>query len=210
MDSDGTNQTNITKTPDVDELYPDFSPDGSRMCLYLGDLGPGSGPGSGIYVMNADGSDPTRLTDEHAGVGCEWSPDGKKIAYSYHPDFRGGKWPDDVYVMNADGSGKVNLTSNPERDTSPTWSPDGMRIAFASDRDGDYEIYTMRSDGSNVAHVTANSNTKDVDPDWHFDYSEAPAQEKPLSNTGGTAILAPAMGLLLISGAVVRSVVRKR
>jgi Tol biopolymer transport system component len=50
--------------------------------------------------------------------------------------------------MNADGSGQINLTNNPAADDVPSWSPDGRRIAFASDRDGNREIYVMNADGS--------------------------------------------------------------
>jgi dipeptidyl aminopeptidase/acylaminoacyl peptidase len=54
---------------------------------------------------------------------------------------------EEVYVMNPDGSGPVNLTNNPAIDLKPAWSPDGKRIAFASNRDGgdfnSFEIYVM-------------------------------------------------------------------
>ena len=49
--------------------------------------------------------------------------------------------------MNADGSGKRNLTRNPARDGSPSWSPDGRRIAFVSNRDGRLEAHVMNADG---------------------------------------------------------------
>jgi hypothetical protein len=161
MDADGSNQTNITNTPALFEYYPDWSPDGSKMCLYRGS----GDEDTGIYIMNADGSNPTRLTDEFSGVDCEWSPDGTKIAYSYHPEFSGSAWPDDVYVMNADGSGKTNLTNSPAHDVYGGWSPDGTRMVFSSDRDGDFEIYTMNPDGSDVTQITTNSWT-DGGPDW--------------------------------------------
>jgi TolB protein len=67
--------------------------------------------------------------------------------------------------MNADGGDPVRLTTDPARDSDPTWSPDGARIAFASERDGNLEIYVMNADGSNPRRVTNNPGT-DLVPDW--------------------------------------------
>ncbi|MDE0205713.1 MAG: hypothetical protein OXP66_06780, partial [Candidatus Tectomicrobia bacterium] len=53
--------------------------------------------------------------------------------------------------MNADGSGVTRLTDNDAADRSPAWSPDGQRIAFDSDRDGDFDIYVMNAAGEPVA-----------------------------------------------------------
>ena len=69
------------------------------------------------------------------------------------------------YIMNVDGSGVSRLTDNSANDEHPDWSPDGRRIAFISDRDGDYEIYVMNADGSDVIQLTDNS-TDDVLPSW--------------------------------------------
>src|SRR3989442_1750383 len=79
-----------------------------------------------VYVMNADGSHQTNLTnnavlDEQPA----WSPDGTKIAFRTDRDGNS-----EVYVMNADGSHPVNLTKNAANDQDPAWSPDGTKIAF--------------------------------------------------------------------------------
>ena len=67
--------------------------------------------------------------------------------------------------MNADGTGQTRLTNNAGDDRSPTWSPDGQKIAFASDRDGNVEIYVMNADGTGQTNLTNNGDI-DLWPDW--------------------------------------------
>jgi Tol biopolymer transport system component len=67
--------------------------------------------------------------------------------------------------MDADGSNLKRLTDHPDDDRWPTWSPDGTRIAFQSDRDGNWEIYLMNADGSGLFRLTENDK-KDTEPAW--------------------------------------------
>ena len=60
----------------------------------------------------------------------------------------------DIYVMDADGGNARKLTKN-GRSWRPSWSPDGERIAFVSDR-GDLEIYVMKADGRKPRNLTNN------------------------------------------------------
>ena len=66
--------------------------------------------------------------------------------------------------MNADASGQTRLTNN-GRNLEHVWSPSGNKIAFHSDRDGNWEVYVMNSDGSNQTRLTNNS-AIDSAPDW--------------------------------------------
>ena len=117
-----------------------------------------------IYVMNADGSNQVRLTQNDAtDYVPTWSPDGSKIAFA---SARDGET--EIFVMNADGSNQVQLTQNNVVDVSPTWSPDGTKIAFVSTRDGDWEIYVMNADGSNQVNLTQND-VNDGFPTWSPD-----------------------------------------
>jgi TolB protein len=67
--------------------------------------------------------------------------------------------------MNADGSGARRLTREPSLDLSPTWSPDGKRIAFVSDRSGTPQIYVMNADGSSTRRLTFQGNYNQT-PAW--------------------------------------------
>ena len=58
--------------------------------------------------------------------------------------------------MNVDGSRPTRLTDNPAYDLNPCFSHDGSKIAFVSDRDGNFEIYIMNIDGSGVTRLTDN------------------------------------------------------
>ena len=70
-----------------------------------------------------------------------------------------------IYVINADGTRQTRLTNNSAFDASPTWSPDGPKITFYSDRDGNLEIYVMDADGTGQIRLTAND-TGDRLPAW--------------------------------------------
>jgi TolB protein len=142
------------------DATPSLSPDGKRVLF----VSTRDDPEGEIYVMNVDGTGVTRLT---FAAGYDetpvWSKDGKEIAFSStrdaaNPTSEYGRYEnDEIYTMNADGSGVTRLTYNAQTDLSPTWSSDGKRIAFASDRDatgGGTSIYSMNADGTGVTRLT--------------------------------------------------------
>jgi len=153
MNSDGSH---LNRLGNVEGQGPDWSPDGSKIVYFNYVDG-----GGDISVMNADGSNPIKLTDNPSE---DWwpkfSPDGSKIVFQSKRD---GNF--EIYTMSIDGSSPVRLTNNSADDEDPNWSPDGTRLAFISMRDGHYEIYNMNADGSNQTRIT-NTNGHAIDPDW--------------------------------------------
>ncbi|MEN6516616.1 MAG: hypothetical protein ABFC38_00305 [Methanospirillum sp.] len=117
-----------------------------------------------IYVMNADGTGPTRLTvNEQFDSWPSWSPDGSRVVYVHEPVDSAAGNSMEIYVMNADVSNPTRLTVNNAIDYMPSWSPDGSRIAFISNRayeaaGYDYsspcDIYVMNADGTNPTRLT--------------------------------------------------------
>ena len=160
MNADGSGQMNLSNSPSSDEWGPAWSPDGKQIAF--NSTREGGLPQ--LFVMNADGTGATRLTEQEAEYPA-WSPDGSTIAFmSSLPDY-------DIYVVNVDGSGLRRLTTTPGEDGWPAWSPDGKTIVFESERDdcgrsnspdckrsGDigpfFGLWMMKADGSEQIRLT--------------------------------------------------------
>ncbi len=168
INADGTGKRRLRETGG-NFLDVVWSPDGMRIAYSEG----ASIARSNLWLMNADGSGLTRLThhDESSGVYSRspaWSPDTRYLAFRSNRDGN-----DEIYVLSITSnfgetalSSTFRLTNNPASDTDPAWSPDGSQIAFASNRDGNFEIYkTTWYTEANAERLTNNS-ASDTKPEW--------------------------------------------
>ena len=128
------------------ERQPSYSPDGRRIAFQAS-----APPRQDIWLSDADGSNPTRLTRDVGSSGSpSWSPDGRWVAF----DSRGDDAQRDVWTIGADGSGLRRVTSSAANDIVPSWSHDGRFIYFASDRTGRAEVYRVPAGGGPEEQLT--------------------------------------------------------
>ena len=154
MDPDGNDPINLTNHKWHD-VRPSWSSDGSKMTFVSYRTGAAFDPRH-IFVMNADGTKRRNLTSDTVLTDSwnpTWSPDGRKIAFNSRRHIA-KVTHDDIFVITADGKELEQLTVGPGLNWSPVYSPDGTKIAFASNRDGDFHIYLMDTNGRNVVRLT--------------------------------------------------------
>jgi Tol biopolymer transport system component len=177
INADGTGQTVLTTGGSIRDSNPVYSPDGSKIAFDRN-----AGSGRNIVVMNADGTNPITITTSSSfssvNMDPTWSPDGQKIAFISD---RNGARRLEIFVVNVDGTGLTQLTTNVQlgadgqgpvygNDFEPSWSPDGSKIAFSSNRVAlnNIEIYSMNPDGSNQTQL-ANLSGNERGPTWSPD-----------------------------------------
>lgn len=132
--------------------YPSFYPDGKT-------LGFGDGPRNILYRMD-EGGVPVAIAkqDQVLSGMSSVSPDGKWVAFAGQPNKGQVYNQEDNQIWLADGSGAAHpLEANPGQGRTPSWSPDGTRLAFESDRGSvshQYAVFVINRDGTGLVQVT--------------------------------------------------------
>jgi Tol biopolymer transport system component len=163
MNCTGTDLQQLTSLPGRN-MGPDWSSDGSKIAFYTHFDADNTWS---IYVMDADGGNVTRLTNNSGDWDWspQWSPDGTKLLFArmYPSDYHS-----DIWMINADGSDLHRV--GPVIGFGPKWSSDGEKIIY-SGLAGDYEIFSMDTSGANQVQLTDNS-AEDYWPSWSPDGSK--------------------------------------
>ena len=199
MNSDGSGLKRLTDTVDKRRMGysnedPSRSPDLKKIAFtrvvseYPASVDPGTSASAGsagpsriqvpyVFVMNADGSDETRLVNM-AATKPDWSPDGKQIVFSSDENWTlSGVAEDsdcDLYVMSADGLGTPKKLSNGLGcESNPSWSPDGTKIVYTRALSGDLDIYVIdaccEEGDTNEPQQLTDDDLDDTDPAWSPD-----------------------------------------
>jgi TolB protein len=120
-----------------------------------------------IYIMDADGSNIQKITDQGYAVSPSWSPNGLLLAFSwirnYGPGVVGGA---DIYLMDIASHQIVQLTHDSGRNDFPSWSPDGRHIVFQSTRGGTEQIWSVLADGTHLQQLTREG--RNTQPNWSY------------------------------------------
>jgi TolB protein len=148
--------TKITPPADTGSASdPAFSADGSRIAFVSQRDG-----NAEIYVMNADGTGATRVTNDPQADGRPaFSADGQALVF--HSSRPAGK--QQIWTVNVDGTGLTQLTRD-SVNSSPTVSPDGQMVAYVSTRNKDGDIWLMGRDGSNQRQFTRSAQQRESEP----------------------------------------------
>jgi len=106
------------------------------------------------------------ITSTRVDANPEFSPDGKRIAFTSGRFSRSGSY--EIWVCDSDGSNAVQLTSFGAEAGTPRWSPDSQRIAFDSNVEGRWEIYVIHVNGGKPRRITLGPGSSDS-PSWSRD-----------------------------------------
>lgn len=163
MDADGSHQTDLGVG-----FIPTFSPDGKRLAF--------TWAGRGLGIMNVDGSDRHVLTNE--GWGCEWSPDGRWLAYGSSNRSPTGVFAGNLTLIDVNTKEKrLLLQGDPaERFTNilwnMAWSPDSRQIIFYGNRrNGGSQTAIVSTEGSNKEYRVVSDGDISANFSWHPDGS---------------------------------------
>jgi Tol biopolymer transport system component len=147
MNADGSGKKPLFHREGLSAFNSVWAPTGDLIALCVGRYFRAPGlPSSQIALIKPDGSGYREIAEEGVNNGFpSWSPDGKRLVYK-----RGKQ-----LVIQSIADGKITpLTDGSHWDNFPQWSPKGDVIMFTTDRDGDFELYTIHPDGSATRRIT--------------------------------------------------------
>jgi TolB protein len=169
MNADGSGLTQLTDDLPIHHM-PLWSPDGSQIAFTVYGTPTGTLLRADLYVMNADGSGLKKLAEQIGGIGLSWSSDSAQLVYSQiDPGGATEQNPhgnSNLYIVDVASGQSRQLTANEADDEYPVWSPNGQYIAFGSNREGEFNLWLLRPDGTDLRRL---ENERAIYPYWSPD-----------------------------------------
>ena len=189
MDDDGHNSIRLTT---ISPLWPVWSPDGKQIAFGKSlPPGPMGRQREAIVIINNDGSNEHRLTNDHEDnlngnrifeTSCDWSPDGQHMVFT---SARSGR--SEIWTINIRTKSLQQLTDTEGSSVFPSWSPDGKYIAYRDDPPRGFStIYVMLSNGDRQRELApGDSELRRNFPRWSLDGQSVVYTEETFRPVGG-------------------------
>lgn len=173
MDSNGTNIKKLSVYPEdendnksselITEIHPNYVNDSTILFVSTrDDLKNYPYSKASVYSMNLGTQEITEsFRTTYTSIYPSISPDGNKIVFTGHDE---NDW--EIFLSDLSKNGAVTqITNDDSSDRFASWSPDGKWLVFHSDRDGNFELYKMKMDGSELTRITSNE-VNDYTASW--------------------------------------------
>jgi TolB protein len=175
----------LTKTPDIAERQPAWSPDGRWIAHFAGSAREGD-----LWIVTPDGATSRRLTSDPYIEACPaWSPDGERIVFSASR----GQEPPALWILDVADTSVARLSTEKRRVHEPAWSPDDKEIVYYGVESGDEQVWSVPAAGGTPRRLSHHA-TQSWSAAWSPSSEELVFSGYRSASTGGALYIMPRGG----------------
>lgn len=139
---DGKHTRRLTDSSTIN-IHPSWSPNGKTLAYVAASVPGEESPDAGVWMIDADGTNKKQVTNMMISE-VSWAPDGKNLLLQ---SISG------IYLVPASGGNPVKISGVLERPMDPVFTPDGQKVMFRSNHEGDWHLYTVGLDGASLKRI---------------------------------------------------------